>query len=867
MALRVRCPGCDQDITVADDARGQRLRCKECGEVFTADEGRRERRAAMREEDDDRPRRPRRRYEDDDDEPPPRRRSSGNTAVWLAVGIVGGSVLLVLACCGGFGMLAYQASQNPPPPVVVNPPVNNPPPVVVVPPAAPPVAVPRAAPAWDVKADPVPRPPVKVVNADRRAQLGGDFPYILTAPATPSPFLLSGTAGNPRQKQEVWNLETMEKTGHVTGFAMTGPGHLSPDGAYVANRLNDVGTPIVVVACQDSTKAFQLGMGDLSPVDFYDFAGPRRLVVVGNHGCHVFEVPSGRKVRQFETASKHQEGTDALSGGGKYLAFQSGDAVLLYDLDQGRAAGQFAIPAGWNAAEHRELAFSPDGTELAVLFEGKGRVRVFTWDLIANRLGVDYTLAPSVVRGLRTPERYLGPRLEWLGDGSGWLLRGELLIDKRSGAPAWRMDLSGTELDFARHVVGSTHVARAYGFFAKEGLGLVEIRRGEFAAAPRKPGPAQPPAAGAPGPAKPPAAGGPALVPWVVKPDPLPAGLTLPQKAEGTIAITAPSHGPNNVVNDVIFPTSPSPFVSVAAKGPIYDAHEIWDLRSMKKVGRVEPEDPFTTAALSPDGAYWAKPNFMLKGLPGADVYAVADGRHFRITVTNDKSTVIENVDFAGPGELVTMHGVSGKDGTNVVVKVWDVKKQALVLGFGAPGSLDRNQRAFSPGRRYIALANSQYDRVLLCDLKGGHRAGELPLPAGSKCLGLAFSPDGQSLAGLFRIDNSTRILAWNLDAGTGSAHLMLDPAAVPKVSVYQGPALEWLPEGDGWLLYGRALVDRKSGAVYWRLPAEDRDWTPRHVLPGGRVAYVKGSGKERALVVEPLPAEAEAARQAGRHQ
>ncbi|HVC98799.1 MAG TPA: hypothetical protein VND64_34360, partial [Pirellulales bacterium] len=35
---------------------------------------------------------------------------------------------------------------------------------------------------------------------------------------------------------------------------------------------------------------------------------------------------------------------------------------------------------------------------------------------------------------------------------------------------------------------------------------------------------------------------------------------------------------------------------------------------------------------------------------------------------------------------------------------------------------------------------------------------------------------------------------------------------------LYQGPPIEWLPDGSGWLLYGRYLFDRKSFRVVWKL-------------------------------------------------
>jgi WD40 repeat protein len=309
----------------------------------------------------------------------------------------------------------------------------------------------------------------------------------------------------------------------------------------------------------------------------------------------------------------------------------------------------------------------------------------------------------------------------------------------------------------------------------------------------------------------------------------------------------------NNVVDQVVFPTTPSPFVTVAVKGKRTDAHEVWDLRTMKRVGVVDPEDPFSRASLSPDGAWFAVPTFGIPASPGADVYAAADGHRYRIAVSNDQNRSCDNIDFAGPGQAVTLiYGPDKIGGAAALVQVWDIKTRKEVRRIDAAAPLDRTLRAFSPGRRYLALPSTRYDRVLLYDLTSTELAGELPLPAGAKTLGLSFSPDGKSLAGLFQVSDTKRLLAWNLDAATGSAHFTLGPEAVPNVTVYQGPVLDWMPDGGGWVVYGRRIIDAQSGAYYWPIPAKDSDWTPRHIFPDSRLAYVKDDRGKRFLAIEP---------------
>src|SRR5262249_17803271 len=142
-------------------------------------------------------------------------------------------------CCGGFWVFGRKLSEGPPL-IVVG---NNPPPPDG-PPNPPPDPgpgggkPPPAAPAWDVKPDPGTRPPVRGANPSKRFPLGGRQPQIIIAPSTPGPFVASGTNLIPQDKREVWNLETMEKVGEISGYRLSTPGVLSPDGAYLAGWLN-----------------------------------------------------------------------------------------------------------------------------------------------------------------------------------------------------------------------------------------------------------------------------------------------------------------------------------------------------------------------------------------------------------------------------------------------------------------------------------------------------------------------------------------------------------------------------------------------------------------------------------------------------
>ena len=142
-------------------------------------------------------------------------------------------------------------------------------------------------------------------------------------------------------------------------------------------------------------------------------------------------------------------------------------------------------------------------------------------------------------------------------------------------------------------------------------------------------------------------------------------------------------------------------------------------------------------------------------------------------------------------------------------VQIWDIKTGAEVRQFTTPTHFDGKRRAFSPGRRYIALAALKNDRILLYDLTSAQCVGEAPLPAVGLCQGLAFAPDGKSFAGLFKMGGATRLLAWDLDTGKPNADHALERSPVPNVAAFRGPPIDWLPDGGGWLLYGQAAGRR----------------------------------------------------------
>ena len=348
-----------------------------------------------------------------------------------------------------------------------------------------------------------------------------------------------------------------------------------------------------------------------------------------------------------------------------------------------------------------------------------------------------------------------------------------------------------------------------------------------------------PPLPVVPPPAPPPEPAGPVV--WKVQPDSLPATLTLPDNSQGEIPAAGFSH-------QVVFPTSPSPFVAVGAGDGFNISREVWDLRTMKRVG-VVPGGGFGGGdpVVSPDGAFVAAGAGGLK--PTVDVWAVADGGNVKLAVGDG---FLKGVDFAAPGQVLTGKAA----GPQLQVDVWDIKTGKSVCQFKSSGGQDARKWAFSAGRKYLAVPRK--DHATIYDLTTGEPAGDLATTG--DCQGLAFSVDGKAVAGLFGAGvGASRLQVWDAATGKPTSTLVFTKGA-DNAFFYQGRPLEWLPDGSGWVLHGQLLVDAQSGVVYWNVPAEALDGNPRRVFAGGRVAHVKKDGQKLSVVLEAMPADKVAA-------
>jgi hypothetical protein len=234
---------------------------------------------------------------------------------------------------------------------------------------------------------------------------------------------------------------------------------LSPDGAYLAGVERADGSTVQVWSTSDgrSLRRFRSDSDPKMKVGRVDFAGKGRLLTMKHRGLfplpeaeatyQIWDLGSGTELVHFTFPLVYDPRWAAISPGGRYLVMEQtaeGYHIVFWDLTTGKLANTFDFQAKsdqWGQAAG--MSFTPDGERLAMLWR-LGRqfdswARLFSWEVRTGKqlhnFPIDYVHADIyglwVAGGTRC--------LQWVPDGSGWLLFGHLLIDEQSGAVVRRI--------------------------------------------------------------------------------------------------------------------------------------------------------------------------------------------------------------------------------------------------------------------------------------------------------------------------------------------------------------------------------------------------------------------------------------------
>jgi predicted Zn finger-like uncharacterized protein len=427
-------------------------------------------------------------------------------------------------------LLPPPAQPVPPPALLPDPPALQPPlveklkpqpePPFPLPPARlPPMPLPPAPPVpaerapepeipWEVKPDPLPEP------IRGPFDLAGSIPVAFMGqvifPTSTSPFVAVTPAGTKDQLR-VHDLRNMKPVG-PTIEAKINPftySHLtlSQDGAYLAARTKGQSKSTVEIWSSTTGKSVRKFEVDADPrmaVGLIDFIGKDRLLTMKHQHefpdpaqeaiYQVWDVSTGKEVAKFSYGLVFHRKWGGFSPGRKYLVMEQtetlkGYHLLAFDLATARPAGEFAFQDRkdqWGQAAG--ISFSPDGREMAMLWRLGNRPdcwgRLLVWNVASHEKVLDHRIGyePNQIDSLWFDG---GTRtLQWLPDGSGWLLFSHRIIDRASGAVVWKLTpeprFSGEIQD--RRFLDRDHVTSLEGTFDKK-LRVVKLPRAEIDAA------------------------------------------------------------------------------------------------------------------------------------------------------------------------------------------------------------------------------------------------------------------------------------------------------------------------------------------------------------------------------------------------
>ncbi|HEX8204010.1 MAG TPA: hypothetical protein VF590_26275, partial [Isosphaeraceae bacterium] len=637
---------------------------------------------------------------------------------------------------------------------------------------------------WQVQVDLPAEPAAIPAGKPPRIPIPANFfkGHDVVFPALASPFLAVGKNGGDDNVREVWDLREGRRVGRLAGKVDLDEKliALSPDGKLLAGKVAFKDT-VGIVAMGSGRAVGQVDLGGGSP-DLVEFLGPDRLLVGGCRAkrIEVWDITAGRKLREIAPPAPVDPQSAALSPGARYLAVTSKDDGVLrvYDLQTGQEAGEETLPKiGPFGAEAQGMAFSPDGAELAAVFEAFGKVRILDWTVADGRLAADYNFENT--RGLKREFGYEGPGLQWLPGLQAWLVFGQAVVDRATGQkvhsfpfdrqnyqPSPRLPLDGGRIlvvvgDRARLVVGETippEVVRALEI-ARAGGNAADALLPPLTAPDLSKARAVPAGAGS--------------VTWSVAPDPGPAGKAFVSRP---IALRSQAGEPRRIL--VSAADAAVALVSNQAGGPLANQEDQprwldrYDLTGGKHLGRLDLPSVCEPVAVSPDGTLALTVD--AKARDRLDVWSltgktpVAGWRPYETEAGDGRA--ISWAAFLDAGRVLTL-SASGR------LILWGVPggQAVYVAETGAHGTA-----ALSPGRKWLALGAGAGVRLL--DPTTGQAQGEAATtaPGDRELRAVAFSADGRALLALV---NET-LVRWDLATGRAVAEF--------RSPVGTGTQLEW---------------------------------------------------------------------------
>jgi len=262
---------------------------------------------------------------------------------------------------------------------------------------------------------------------------------------------------------------------------------------------------------------------------------------------------------------------------------------------------------------------------------------------------------------------------------------------------------------------------------------------------------------------------------------------------------------------EVAFPNRPGTAVLIYEHG--FNAfYESWDLSTARRRGQLLGKLDLNAPAISPDGKYLAG-GYREKNEAAVDIYTFQSQQRIqRLALNSERHKTAEVIGFVADDRIATL--------CDKRVDVWEIKTGKKLVSFDLWLDAAAKHMALSPNGNYLAMAGG--GRLMIYDLGDGSLAGQATLETEDNgprrrdgmAEAMAFSMDGMDLAAVFkqgsgfRQGGEYRLVIWDVRSG----RVLSDNVAEAKQNMgYKGAALEWMPDGNGLVLWGKAFIDRHT--------------------------------------------------------
>ncbi len=705
---------------------------------------------------------------------------------------------------------------------------------------------------WKVAFDAVPEAIAFEDGRKLRMSLpaGADVEDVLW-PTSPSFFVALGRNARENEVREVYDIRTRQKIGRIGGFkGLGGTSVLSPDGKFFALSNND-SNGIYVWDVAESKPKGTLPLASNSPASVLNFAGPNRLAAAAGSKSplQIWSLPDGTPQRTIPLPDNYVAESVAFSHGGKYAAVYSKDsdnpAIHIMDLDSGETAGVMSVPKKgrfW-AADCRALMFSPDGEEIAGLFEESSEGELlYVFSLRDGQLNFEYKFEDRLRftwgRASNTP-------IQWFPHRQRLLIYGNLIIDRGVGKVVWQFAKDRQGIDFAagRRVLNNDQMMAVLNRNNKLSLESFSVEEDKIAKVADAVGSGGqlvdaklPPLTAIDRSGVRELALDAGVGNWNAKPDPAPAGESA---LKDSVSVTAtggrmtglllsnPEAGLAAVYSQLQGPGIPRPRGSTSKN--VFAHIDVYNLRTSRRTDQMDFEFPTQMAAFSPKGTRLA--SVLHPDQERVDLWSAADGKHvlaLRPYNEEDKGKrKITAATFVDDEHLLTLNNEKK-------LVLWKLPECKAI--YEIP---EATQPGLSPNQQYLAVSTGR--GYLLLDSRTGDQVGSFNIEGVMHAA--AFHPDGTRFAASCQGLRGPSLVVWSMEDGSVLTEFPIQSVA---------NQLHFCDKNH-LLMNDDTLVDAEHRMIVWKYRLATGAHSPQS--PDGRHWYVTPRGVSGAeLVAATLP-------------